>query len=89
MISPVLIICFNLENGACCAEVSSNYGLDSRDVERLAREGSVVGDYTIVARPQFHSLVLHRSFNFRGVSSADIVAFIEHLHNTLFDILKP
>ena len=77
----------DLQNGAGCAEVSSNDGLDSMDVERLAREGGVVGDYMIVARPQLNSLVLHRSFNFRGVSFADIAAYIEHLHNTQCDIV--
>uniref|UniRef100_A0A0E9W757 Uncharacterized protein n=1 Tax=Anguilla anguilla TaxID=7936 RepID=A0A0E9W757_ANGAN len=40
-----------LQNGAGCTDASSNHGLDSVDIKRLVREGGVVGDFTIVAKP--------------------------------------
>ena len=40
-----------LQNSADCTNLSSNSILDTADIDRLAREGGIYGEYTIVPRP--------------------------------------
>ena len=77
-----------LQNGAGCTDLSSNSILDTADIHRLVREGGIYGEYTIVPRPQFNSLILHYPFNFRTLETADMAAYVEHIHNTLGDIVE-
>ena len=54
----------------------------------MGREGGLFGDYRVVSRPNFNSMVLHRALNFRGVGSTDMASFMTHVYDTLNDILE-
>lgn len=63
-------------------------GLSQNDVDRLARDGGVVGGYTVVPRPYFNGLELHRDLNLREISSPNLAAYTIFVQNVLSEMVS-
>ncbi|XP_052396589.1 uncharacterized protein LOC127944585 [Carassius gibelio] len=63
-------------------------GLSQNDVDRLARDGGVVEGYTIVPRPHFNGLELHRDLNLREISSPNLAAYTIFVQNVLSEMVS-
>lgn len=63
-------------------------GLSQSDVDTLVRDGGTVSDYTIVPRPYFNGLEIHRNLNLREIITTDLAAYTIFVQNILSEMVS-
>ncbi|XP_067291546.1 uncharacterized protein [Pseudorasbora parva] len=61
-----------------------NINLNQDEIRRLATEGGTFGEFTVVARPRFNGLEIHRTLNPGDIATTDLAAY-NILLNTILD----